>query len=91
MKHKIVHFPEKQRFELQNAGNEPAYVSYRLNGKKAVLDHTFVPDSLRGQGIAAIIVEAALDAAREAGWKVVPECSYIEVYIRRHPQYADLL
>lgn len=86
-----VHFPEKQRFELTAENTPPAYVSYRLTGKTAVFDHTYVPDELRGQGIAAIIVKTALQEARKQGWEVVPACSYIGTYIRRHPEFSDLL
>ncbi|MFQ6712235.1 N-acetyltransferase, partial [Bordetella pertussis] len=32
----------------------------------------------------------ALDTARQRGWKVVPQCSYAAVYLKRHPEYQDL-
>ncbi|WP_199913847.1 GNAT family N-acetyltransferase, partial [Xanthomonas fragariae] len=38
-----------------------------------------------------VLVEAALNYAREANLKVVPACSYAEAYVRRHPQFQDLL
>jgi predicted GNAT family acetyltransferase len=33
----------------------------------------------------------ALETARANGWKVVPMCSYAVAYLRRHPEYNDLL
>jgi predicted GNAT family acetyltransferase len=43
-----------------------------------------------GRGIASALVQAAMDAARAEGWKVVPACSYASVWITRHPEYQDL-
>ena len=48
-------------------------------------------------GLQAYLTEAkaaagvALDAAREQHWRVRPLCSYAAVYVRRHPEYADLV
>jgi len=55
------------------------------------MDHTFVPVAMRGQGIAAIITHDALLEARRLGWKVVPDCSYVENYIQRNPEFSDVL
>ena len=52
---------------------------------------TFVPGAERGKGVAAALVEAALVHARGAGCRVIPSCWYVALWIRRHPQYADLV
>lgn len=54
-------------------------------------NHTFVDDSLRGQGIAAKLVKAAAEKAREDGKKVRPSCSYAVKWFEKNPDYADLL
>jgi uncharacterized protein len=64
---------------------------YRVVGKVMMLTHTGVPAALRGRGIAALLVQAALDHARAKGLKVRPDCSYAEVYMQRHPETLDLL
>jgi predicted GNAT family acetyltransferase len=56
-----------------------------------MLTHTGVPKPLRGRGIAAELVRAALEHARSRGLKVRPDCSYTEAYMRRHPETLDLL
>jgi predicted GNAT family acetyltransferase len=55
-----------------------------------VADHTLVPPELRGQGIAARLVEALIADARSEGFRIVPQCSYVAAAFRRHPQWADL-
>lgn len=53
--------------------------------------HTYVPPELRGKGIAEELVRQALDDVRQRGYKVVPSCWYVRLYIDRHAQYQDLV
>ena len=53
--------------------------------------HTEVPPALEGRGIAARLVQAALDYAQAEGLKVLPRCSYVRAYMRRHPRTQSLL
>lgn len=69
-----------------------AYVAYDLEDPdRIVLTHTIVPDALSGRGIAGEVVKHVLDDARANHLKVVPQCSYVAAYIKRHPEYEDLL
>ena len=91
MAHKVIHFPGKQRFELKNGPGEPAVLTYHSKDEAVVMDHTFVPAAMRGQGIAAILTQDALLEARRLGWKIIPDCSYVETYIQRNPEFSDVL
>lgn len=91
MSHRTIHYPGKQRFELRSGPGEPAVISYRQVEDTVIIEHTYVPAALRGQGIAASITHDALLEARRLGWKIVPDCSYTETYIERHPEFKDLL
>jgi predicted GNAT family acetyltransferase len=82
---------ELQRFELQTDGAALAFLSYVQDRKRIDLDHTFVPDDLRGNGIAANLVRTALNVARQRNRKVIPRCSYVAGFIKRHPEFPDLL
>jgi uncharacterized protein len=53
--------------------------------------HTFVPDSLRGRGIAGVLVDRLVADARQQGFRIVPRCSYVDAAFRRHPEWADVL
>lgn len=86
----IRHNPARSRFEC-GEGAELAVCDYRREGRVWVLHHTFVPESLRGDGVAAALVKSALAHIRHEGGKAAPTCSYVAAYVRRHPEYAPLL
>lgn len=85
-----MHNTDACRFEWR-LGDAMAVCEYRREGDTLDLHHTFVPDALRGRGVAAILTEEALGYAKAAGLKVIPSCSYIEGYIRKNPAYAGLV
>jgi predicted GNAT family acetyltransferase len=86
----IVHNPTASRFEASVDG-QLCVCQYRLFRNVMMLVHTGVPPALRGRGIAAALVRAALDHARAKGLKVRPDCSYAEAYMQRHAETQDLL
>lgn len=60
-------------------------------GGVRVAEHTLVPPVIGGRGIAGRLVDALIADAREQGFKVRPDCSYVAVAFKRHPDWADLL
>lgn len=81
--HEVTHNPEAQTFEVFVDGHR-AHLDYRrLNDTTLDYCHTFVPDALRGQGLAALVTAAALDYARDNGFEVRPSCSYVATYMQR--------
>jgi uncharacterized protein len=86
----VQHKLEASRFETTVDGHV-CICQYRLFGRVMMLTHTGVPQALRGRGIAAALVQAALDHARAKQLKVRPDCSYAETYMQRHPETLDLL
>jgi predicted GNAT family acetyltransferase len=52
--------------------------------------HTFTPAPLRGQGIAAVLLDAMIADARAQGFKIVPRCPYVADKFAEHPEWADL-
>jgi predicted GNAT family acetyltransferase len=55
-----------------------------------VAEHTLVPPVIGGRGVAGQLVEALITDAREQGFKVRPECSYVAAAFKRHSEWADL-
>lgn len=86
----IVHRPEIGRFETHVEGLR-CEVDYQLAGQIVRITHTGVPRQLEGRGIAAELVKATLSWARAQGFRVQALCSYAQVYIRRHPEWQDLV
>ena len=86
----VVHNPAAQEFSAELEGHR-AVLQYRLHDGVMTIVHTGVPDEIGHRGVAAELVRVALETARANGWKVVPACAYAEAFMRRHPEYADLL
>lgn len=86
----ILHDENRGQFHCTVEGY-PCGLDYQVDGGMMTILHTGVPDPVGGRGIAAELTRVALDTARARGWRVRPLCSYAAVYIRRHPEYADLL
>lgn len=71
---------------------EEAELTYARRGAGLVIaHHTFAPPSMRGTGVALVLVERLIADARTQGFKIVPTCSYIAVQARRHPEWADVI
>ncbi len=85
----IHHLPDAGRFEARVEGHT-CEVDYRLQGGLMLITHTGVPRPLEGRGLAAALVHHALVWARSEGLKVRPVCSYVQVYMRRHPEWQVL-
>ena len=91
MSNEIRHNEESSQYETTVDG-QTAFVSYdREDPDLIVFTHTIVPDELSGRGIAGAVVKHALDDARRQNLKVVPQCSYVASYIKRHSEYQDLV
>ena len=86
----IEHLADHGRFQAVVDGRF-CVADYRLIDGVMAITHTEVPPALEGRGIGGALVQAALDHARGAGWKVRPLCSYARAYMQRHPKTAALL
>ena len=82
---------ERSRFELLVDGQVVGVADYHVEGDTWVFPHTEIARELRGQGLGAELVQAALDDVRRAGGTVVPRCWYVAEFIDTHPAYADLI
>jgi predicted GNAT family acetyltransferase len=79
--------PERERFELRVDGAIVGVADYHRDADVITFTHTEVDPELRGQGLAAVLIDAALDASAAAGLAVVPVCPYVrDVVERRNTQ-----
>ena len=77
------------RYELFDDDELAGEIRYRRLPGALALVHTEVEPKRKGLGTE--LVKGALDDLRERGLRVVPVCPFVAAYIRRHPEYADLL
>lgn len=87
---KVTHEPAAGRFVIRLPEGD-ATLRYRLQGQTADFFSTFVPETLRGKGLAEKLAQAAFEQAKTQGWQVLPSCAYISgAYLKRHPEYQPL-
>jgi uncharacterized protein len=86
----INHDPNAEQFTTEVDGYR-AELDYTQAGGVMTITHTRVPQAIGGRGIAGELMHAALGAAKQAGWSVVPKCSYAVAYMQRHAQGAEHL
>jgi predicted GNAT family acetyltransferase len=80
----------QSRFELDVEGGV-AFANYRLTPLAVIITHTETPRGLRGRGIASELVAGALELIRADGHKVIAGCGFVVDYLRKHPEYGDLV
>jgi uncharacterized protein len=88
--YKVVHLLSNNRFEV-DLGKEKAILIYMIKAGLFILVHTEVPRAFERQGIAGRMATAALEYAKNEGLKVRSYCSYTTRFIKKHPEYQDLL
>jgi predicted GNAT family acetyltransferase len=82
---------DELRYELVVGGDVVGEIRYRLRPDAVALVHTEVAPKLEGSGLGGRLVAGALDDIRARGLYVIPICPFVRGYIRRHPEYADLV
>lgn len=85
----VRHNEAEHRFEADVDG-QLSVADYTLHDGEITFTHTYTPPALRGRGIAEAIVRTALDYARREQLRVIPACSYVAIFVQRHPEYHAL-
>ena len=63
----------------------------RASPQLVIIDHTGVPDSLRGKGVGQALALHAVEAARAGGWKIIALCPFFKAQAQRHPDWRDVV
>ena len=80
----------KGRIVLATEDGEAELTFSIASPKLIIVDHTGVPDGLRGQGAGARLAQAVVDYAMENGIKIVPLCPFFSQQRRSHPEWASV-
>ncbi|WBY02887.1 GNAT family N-acetyltransferase [Ramlibacter tataouinensis] len=82
---------EGHRFELHVGGELAAFAEYNLLKTGVLFTHTEVLQAFEGRGIGSAIARYALDEVRRRSLLAMPACPFIAGFLRKHPQYHDLV
>ncbi len=86
----VINNVNKQQFELAVDG-EKAIIDYSMKGDKIQLNYTEVPKSMKGQGIGSKLVSQTLDLIEGMNLKIIPECEFVQGWLKRHPERQNLV
>ncbi|RYG63200.1 N-acetyltransferase [bacterium] len=81
---------EASRFEIEKNGLL-SIAEFEMKPGVMLVTHMVVPPSLRGGGIASTLAAGVVEHARKEHLKIQPLCSFMQVYIERHPETRDLV
>lgn len=82
---------EDRRLYLEENGETYAEITWSNAGDSVmIVDHTFVADTHRGEGLAQKLVAAAADKAREHNKKIIPLCPFAKKEFEQKAEYADV-
>ncbi len=83
--------PSGGRYVATVEGHEAEITFSRASPKLVIVDHTGVPDALRGRGVGQALALHAIEDARAGGWKIMPLCPFFKAQVERHPDWRDVI
>lgn len=83
--------PGKSRFELHVDGELVGWAEYVPGGASVIIAHTEIDERREGEGLGSVLIREVLDRIRADGKTVIPTCPFTAAFIRRHPEYVDVV
>jgi len=83
--------PTKGRYVIRIDGHEAEMTYTKIGDSKIIIDHTGVPDALRGRSLGPALVQRGVEDARAEGKKIMPLCPFAKAQIARHKEWQDVL
>jgi predicted GNAT family acetyltransferase len=83
--------PSRGRWLTNVDGHEAEMTYSRASPTLIIIDHTAVPDALRGRGVGQALVRRAVEDARREQFRIMPLCPFAKSQFDRHPDWADVL
>ncbi|MFN7055773.1 GNAT family N-acetyltransferase [Hyphomonas sp.] len=83
--------PSGGRYFVTIDGHTAEMTYSKAGATRIIIDHTGVPDALRGKGAGQAMVKRAVEDARAAGIKIIPLCPFAKAQIGKHPEWQDVL
>jgi predicted GNAT family acetyltransferase len=86
----VEHDEAHHRYQALIAGEVAGTAHYRVREQKNFW-HTEVKPEFEGKGVGSALAKGVLEDLRARGEKVIVECPFLTAYLKRHPEYADLV
>jgi len=85
--------PDESRYEARIGERILGIAEYELADDRGpiVFVHTEVLPDAEGLGVGSRLARTALDDVRRRGLRLIAECEFIAAYLKRHPEYDDLV
>ena len=88
----ISNNPTQHQYEIRVDGERAGFAQYTEPDADHVdFVHTVVEDAYAGQGLASKLVGYAVADVRDNGKRVIPHCPYVQAWLRKHDEYADIV
>ena len=87
----VTDHPNELRYEIEVDGELAGFLLYRVEPGALELVHTDVDPKWEGKGVGGALVKGALEDIRARELKIRPYCPFVRAYLRRHPEYEDLV
>lgn len=88
---RIRDVPDEEAYVVEVEGRRAGKAEYRVRNGRRVFVHTEIDDEFSGMGLGTRLVAHALDDVRSAGGQMVALCPFFATYIKRHPEYEDIV
>lgn len=79
------------RFTIAVEGKVVGHTDFVARDGQRVFYHTEVDEAFGGRGLATLVIEEALTATRADGLRIVPVCPTVAAYVKRHPEFGDVV
>jgi predicted GNAT family acetyltransferase len=89
--HELRDNTEANRFELLVDGTVAAFLEYRVRPGGYALDHAEAVPGFEGRGLSSEMIGRVLDLMRRDQTMVLPYCPFVVDYLRRHPEYLEVV
>lgn len=81
----------EHRYEIFDDGVLAGHLEYRVRGDVVVVPHTEILPGFEGRGLASVLVGEALADITKVGFLIEPECTYVQAWIKKNPDYEDFV
>jgi hypothetical protein len=82
---------ESDRFTITVDGTVAGLTEIVDRDGRRTFTHTEVDDAFQGRGLASILIGEALQQTRDAGLRIVPVCSMVAAYVKKHSEFDDVV